>query len=49
MDDTCEHTDICGRVALEGHDGKGILRAEKPDRGALAVGLRPRAERAFPS
>lgn len=27
---TCEHSDICGRDALDGHDGKCILHSEDP-------------------
>lgn len=29
---TCEHLDVCGRDALDGHDGKCILHSAKPDK-----------------
>jgi hypothetical protein len=29
---TCEHSDVCGRDALDEHDGKCILHSENPDK-----------------
>lgn len=36
MKGTCEHSDICGRNALDGDNGKCILHSENPDKGEKA-------------
>jgi uncharacterized protein YjbI with pentapeptide repeats len=32
MEGTCEHSEVCGRDALDGHDGKCILHSENLDK-----------------
>lgn len=32
MDAAREHSDVCGRNVLDGHDGKCILHSEDPEK-----------------